>query len=709
MRPAQLAVFALAVLSGIAGVHTIGWVALVPPAASVVMFAVISLRLPRYRRPEQWAFWMWVVGQLAVALGIALAHGPIGYLLIIPVIPMTLSGAIMPVRVGALMTGLTALLILALGLALDRHEVLSTPPVLICPIAVLLYVSMTAATAGSLDISSRETAATDPLTGLPNRFALQPRINELAHQAAATGERVAVVAIDVDHLKEINDEHGHASGDDVLREVARRLRACLAPFDSIYRFGGEEFLVLLAGYDIATASAAAETMRVAVRATPIGGRTVTVSIGVAVPSLGEPFQFDATFARADAALYAAKHAGRDLVRTDTASAADAATGSGAVVRRRRADRVAAAGAELPLVATAPAGWTALAPAGEPETRSWLIGDTLEREHMLDLGARYQPLLERGNVVAFAGIAASGPWFGWAVLGPPILGAANFQWVAHHFERFRRPEYPLAVAWVLMQAAIALGFTLSHGAPLFALTLFVLLVPGTAALFPPRVVAVGLIITALLMTAVALDLDAAAVRHNAAIIGFPLVLLAGAGMMGLTLGRSALGHRSVAAVDQLTGSLNRIALAARAGELEAQSSHNGTAVAIVLGDVDAFKTINDEDGHAAGDRVLEQLAARLRASLRSFESVYRLGGEEFILLLPGVDAGEAAEVAERLRRAIAAAPIEGRRVTMSFGVAATGPGEAFVYQDVFERADAAMLQAKRAGRDRVVGDGVAERG
>ncbi len=187
---------------------------------------------------------------------------------------------------------------------------------------MLVVVSMSAAVAGSLDVASRRIAATDHLTGLPNRFALEPRISELAHQAAATGERVAVVAIDVDHLKAVNDEHGHVTGDAVLLEVARRLRECLAPFDSIYRFGGEEFVALLAGYDIASARAVAERMRDAVRAAPIDGLAVTVSIGVAVPSLGERLRLRRHVrARRRGAVRRQGTPGVTRVRIDTASGA----------------------------------------------------------------------------------------------------------------------------------------------------------------------------------------------------------------------------------------------------------------------------------------------------------------------------------------------------------------------------------------------------
>ena len=369
--------------------------------------------------------------------------------------------------------------------------------------------------------------------------------------------------------------------------------------------------------------------------------------------------------------------------------------------RRRADQLSVA-ARVP---DAPPASDAddPAPAADPAARSWLIDDELEREHMLELGRRLRPLLYGGSIGALAGVAAAGPWFGWAVLGPPIVGTLGFLWAMRWSGRFRRPEYAIALGWLVLQVSIALGFLLSHGEPLFALTLFVLTVPGSAALFPPRVVAIGLAITGLLMAGVALALGPVAVRDNPAIVGFPLVMLGGSGLMGLVLGRSAVGHRSVATVDQLTGTLNRIALGARASELEAQSKLEGHRVAIVLGDVDAFKAINDRLGHTVGDQVLERIAARLRASLRTFESVYRLGGEEFIVLLPGVDDGEAAEVADRLRAAVGGEPIQGQAVTMSFGVAVSASGEPFRYDDVFERADAALLAAKRAGRDRVVTD------
>jgi diguanylate cyclase (GGDEF)-like protein len=102
----------------------------------------------------------------------------------------------------------------------------------------------------------------------------------------------------------------------------------------------------------------------------------------------------------------------------------------------------------------------------------------------------------------------------------------------------------------------------------------------------------------------------------------------------------------------------------------------------------------------GDAVLRDVAFRWRLALRAYEMAYRLGGEEFLVLLPGADLEETTEVAERLRTAVAAAPVAGHPVTMSLGVAASHDGEPFDFDTLYARADAALYAAKRAGRDRV---------
>ena len=102
------------------------------------------------------------------------------------------------------------------------------------------------------------------------------------------------------------------------------------------------------------------------------------------------------------------------------------------------------------------------------------------------------------------------------------------------------------------------------------------------------------------------------------------------------------------LDPLTGLLNRASLDSRAAEIEQQARLTDSAVALVMLDLDRFKRVNDEYGHERGDAVLRDAAYEIRKSLRSFELVYRIGGEEFLLLLPGADLDAGVEVAERVR-------------------------------------------------------------
>src|SRR4029450_4949367 len=94
--------------------------------------------------------------------------------------------------------------------------------------------------------------------------------------------------------------------------------------------------------------------------------------------------------------------------------------------------------------------------------------------------------------------------------------------------------------------------------------------------------------------------------------------------------------------------NRASLDARVLEIEEQAHLTGGAVSVILLDLDSFKQVNDTHGHKRGDAVLRDAAYEIRKSLRSFELVYRIGGEEFLVLLPGVDLSEALEIAERVR-------------------------------------------------------------
>ena len=162
-------------------------------------------------------------------------------------------------------------------------------------------------------------------------------------------------------------------------------------------------------------------------------------------------------------------------------------------------------------------------------------------------------------------------------------------------------------------------------------------------------------------------------------------------------------RQMATTDALTGLLNRRAFLTRAGDELRRSLRYADSISVILLDVDHFKRINDQRGHAAGDHVLVEVGQLLASSVRACDVVARWGGEEFVIALPSTPSKNALVLAERLRGKLEAHPIldtDGTRipVTASFGLAAQEPSDTL--QALIDRADRAMYQAKASGRNRV---------
>jgi diguanylate cyclase (GGDEF)-like protein len=150
---------------------------------------------------------------------------------------------------------------------------------------------------------------------------------------------------------------------------------------------------------------------------------------------------------------------------------------------------------------------------------------------------------------------------------------------------------------------------------------------------------------------------------------------------------------------LTGLLNRQGLEGRFEEVRQQAQLLRTPISLVSFDLDHFKGINDQHGHDVGDAMLREVAYQVRKSLRAFELVYRMGGEEFLIVLPGMNETQAIDTAEQLRETISHVRVAGDiGVTASLGIS-SGTGERIAFEPLYRHADEALYTAKRDGRDR----------
>jgi two-component system cell cycle response regulator len=172
-----------------------------------------------------------------------------------------------------------------------------------------------------------------------------------------------------------------------------------------------------------------------------------------------------------------------------------------------------------------------------------------------------------------------------------------------------------------------------------------------------------------------------------------------------LRKSVQASMEMAVTDSLTGLFNRRYLETHLAQLVGHAINRGKPLSVITLDVDYFKTVNDTHGHQAGDRVLQELAGRIRGAIRGVDLACRTGGEEFVVVLPGTEIGIAQRVAERLRQAVAnrpftAAPGFALNITISAGVAALNGVDDNV-DTILKQADQALYRAKREGRNCVI--------
>jgi diguanylate cyclase (GGDEF)-like protein len=210
------------------------------------------------------------------------------------------------------------------GLDIFRYEIFSSLMLRFAPFVLVAYVtSLLAADLGSARAYVEQLADTDELTGVYNLRAFNQALARLGRRARQHDEPLSVLMIDIDNLKLINDQHGHAAGDIAIRSVASAIQACVRTDDVVARYGGDEFIVLLASAPQKAAERAGQRILKRIASHPIdtddGLISVSVSIGLAsFPAVVS--EVDDLLRHADEALYASKQAGRNRLSTYPAAA-----------------------------------------------------------------------------------------------------------------------------------------------------------------------------------------------------------------------------------------------------------------------------------------------------------------------------------------------------------------------------------------------------
>jgi diguanylate cyclase (GGDEF)-like protein len=332
--------------------------------------------------------------------------------------------------------------------------------------------------------------------------------------------------------------------------------------------------------------------------------------------------------------------------------------------------------------------------------TWLCPTEFDRARLVDMETRLQP----ARAVLFGSLALASaiivPWVGWAVLVCVLAQVVSYALLKPFINSVGRPEYPVACAVISAQMMIAGAVALSGGPRSPVLFVFLVGISALPARFGrTRVVVSGVVLTELLIFASTAAVDPAAFAANPSRTVMVAAACFGLASFAHALMRAESQQRLESVFDALTELPNRRGMEAQFERLRAGAATSGSSLGVLLCDLDSFKSINDRYGHERGDAVLRQTAAAVRACLRNGEFVYRIGGEEFLVLLPGCDLDRAAPVAERVRAAIAAAQPGGLPVTASVGAAADS-GDAISFDALFETADRALYEAKRSGRNRV---------
>jgi len=338
------------------------------------------------------------------------------------------------------------------------------------------------------------------------------------------------------------------------------------------------------------------------------------------------------------------------------------------------------------------------------------GDTLvsiheeaRRERLLDMEERVRRYrLACFGILALALAVGGGDSVGYWWIPLLLAGLAGFSVADRVMRTSAHPALWIAGAWAALPALLGASVLVTGGATSPALVWLALPAVTLGFRFEPRGMVAGTVYLIAVFLAAAVVPDPAAAWDQRQMLIATAALIVSTVILSGALVESDRAHRRRSTLDSLTGLFNRTALEQRLAELDGQpcDPREGLSHAFLLCDLDHFKRVNDQLGHAAGDAVLQDVAYTMRATLRAGDSIYRVGGEEILVILPGAGEEGAVEIAERLCEAVRERRPVGVPVSVSIGVAVAPPG-AVDSDFLVASADEALYAAKTAGRDCVV--------
>jgi diguanylate cyclase (GGDEF)-like protein len=339
-------------------------------------------------------------------------------------------------------------------------------------------------------------------------------------------------------------------------------------------------------------------------------------------------------------------------------------------------------------------------ARDDRTSAWLCPTDADRTRMLEAGTRVRGARQIASAALVLTLVICIPWFGPVPLLFSVGSVAQVITLDRRIAGSPRPEKYVAASLAFTAGTIAAGLPWTGGPDSSLIAWLALPAALMASRFRRRIVVVGFAWCLLLLLTATVGVDPDGFLRDPTTVLVAIALLIGVTACTLALSENEMQFRRQSRLDPLTGLLNRSALSSAMQQVEARPAATASTVSVVLYDIDHFKLVNDVHGHDVGDGVLLTTARILAADARPGDTAYRLGGEEFALVLLCTDSATAMQVAERHRRAVEQARPSGLTVTISAGVA-SGEGDEATWESLYRRADRALFEAKRTGRNRVV--------